>query len=117
MAVIAAYDIGDKIRIGCHTGTNLDGTVRDPFRDELGVATDPTAVTLKLRKLPDSTALVYGWPAPGANGVLIKESTGRFYVDYIAVDGDDGRWGWKIFGTGVIVTADEGEFRVVPSSV
>ena len=116
MAIIPAYDIGDKIRVGNHAGDNLDGTARDAFKDVLGVITDPTNVVLRLRKLPSGTPKLYGYPSGLSDGTLIKESAGRFYFDYIAVAGDDGRWGWKLEGTGQVTSADEGEFRVVASA-
>ena len=116
MAIIPAYNPGDKIRIGNHAGTNLDGSSRDAFKDVLGVITDPTTVKVKLRKLPDGTAKVYGWPTPDTDGVLTKEATGRFYVDYTALSTDDARWAWRLEGSGVITTADEGEFRILPTA-
>jgi hypothetical protein len=116
MATIPAYDIGDKIRIGNHVGTNLDGNARDAFKDSAGVVTDPDTITLRLRKLPSGTTKVFGYPS-GVDGVLIKESSGRYYTDYIAVSGDDGRWGWRLEGTGLVQTADEGEFRIAASAI
>ena len=116
MAIIPAYNPGDKIRIGNHAGTNLDGTARDAFKDVAGTITDPTTVKVKIRALPSGTAKVYGWPTPDTDGSLIRESVGRFYVDYTAVSSDVAPWAWRIEGSGAVTTADEGEFRVIPTS-
>lgn len=116
MGSIPTYDIGDKIRIGNHTGSNDDGEVRDAFRDAAAVATDPTTVTLRVRKLPSGTTKVYGWPSPGVDGTLTRESVGRFYTDYTAVVNDDGDWAWRLEGTSIVQTAEEGQFTVRPSA-
>src|SRR5262245_54079680 len=116
MAIIPSYDVGDKVRIGNHAGSNVDGTARQPFKDVAGADTDPTAIKVRFRKLPDGTARVLGYPSADTDGLLVREAVGRFYTDYIVQPGDDGRWGWKLEGTGVITSADEGEFRVSASA-
>lgn len=116
MGTIPTYDIGDKVRIGNHLGSNDDGNTRDAFTNVSGVATDPSAVTLRVRKRPSGTTHIYSWPSAGADGTLTKEATGRFYFDVSFTTGDDGRWAWRIEGTGTVTAADEGEFTIVPSA-
>jgi hypothetical protein len=107
---IPAFDVGDRIRLGNSTGTNSDGTARDPFRDVNGSATDPTAVSLQLIQ-PDGTLLVYNWPNQGlGDGLLLREALGRFYWDVTLSAA--GRWRWKLSGTGAVETSEEGELYV-----
>ena len=81
-----------------------------------GVATDPTTVTLKIRK-PDDTVLTFTYPAD-----IIKDSTGNFHYDYmpptIAADPEAiGKYHWRWDGTGSVKASDEGTFRVIESKV
>jgi len=110
--VLSAFDINDLVRIGNHTGTNENGDARAAFKDPAGVATDPSAVTVRLRK-PSGDVLVYGWPSAGADGTLVKEATGKFYID-VLID-ESGTWYWQLTGTGTVQTSEAGEFWVRPS--
>lgn len=90
---MATYDIGDQVRLTA-TLTDLDGT-----------ATDPTAVTLTVRK-PDLTATDHTY----ASGALTKSGTGVYYRD-VTLD-QSGNWYYRFAGTGALVVAEEGEFYV-----
>jgi hypothetical protein len=74
-----------------------------------GVATDPTTVTLTVKK-PDGTLLVYGWPTPGATGSLTREAAGRFYADVLLTI--KGVWKYELAGTGAVTTVEQGSFAV-----
>ena len=112
--VLPAFDIDDLLRIGNHSGTNdSDGSDRAAFTDPVGVVTDPSSVTVKTKD-PSGTIAEYGWPSAGPDGTLVKESTGRFYVD-VLLD-LDGTWYWQLTGEGTVQTSEEGEFWVRPSA-
>lgn len=102
----------DLVRLGNHSGTNDNGDARAAFKDPVGVATDPTSVTLMLRK-PSGALLEYSWPSAGDDGTLVKETTGRFYFD-VLID-EVGTWFWQFTGTGTVQTREEGEFWVRPT--
>lgn len=90
---MTTYDIGDQVRVTA-TLTDLAGT-----------ATDPTAVTLTVRK-PDGTSTSYTYGA----GTVTKSATGVYYKD---VDVDQaGEWNYRWTGTGALVVAEEGQFYV-----
>lgn len=97
-------DIGDLERIGNHAASGAAA-----FADISGTATDPTAVTLSVRK-PDGTRLVYGWPSDGANGAVVKDETGRFHVDVLLDQA--GNWLYRLAGTGDVTAAAEGYLTV-----
>lgn len=103
-------DIGDMIRVG-NPSQDTDSAA---FTTLVGVATDPTAVVLTILK-PDLTDLVYGWPSPGADGTLTRESAGRFYKDLL-ID-MAGTWRFRLEGTGAVTAASEGSLRVSRSRV
>lgn len=98
-------DIGDLIRFG-NPSQDDDSA---GFTNLIGMATDPTAVTLVVQK-PDGTKLTYGWPTAGANGTLTRESAGRFYAD-VPID-QAGKWQFRLSGTGAVTAASEGSLRV-----
>ena len=89
-----AYDVGDKIRITA-TFTNLAGT-----------ATDPTAVTFKI-KLPSGTTTTYIY---GTDAELVKSATGIYYVDWTFSLADSHRYMFS--GTGTVTASDEGTLLV-----
>lgn len=91
---MAAYDVGDKIRL-TETFTNL-----------AGVVTDPTAVTFKM-KLPNGTATTYVY---GTDAQLVKLGTGIYYVDWTFTMADSHRY--RFAGTGTVVASDEGTILV-----
>lgn len=102
-----SYDIGDVVRLGNHS-TNTDTAA---FSDASGVVTDPTVVTLALKK-PDGTTTTYTYNGAPA---LSKESTGRYYVDVPLTDA--GRWYYRLVGTGTVQAAAEGVLNVRISNV
>jgi hypothetical protein len=104
-----AIFIGDLIRVGNHSGGS-----RAAFATAAGTATDPTAVTLTV-EAPDATLAEYGWPTDGADGALVRETTGRFYVD-VDID-QDGVWSYRLAGTGAVQAVTEGQFYVQASEV
>lgn len=114
------YDVADVARIGNHALTvdeiaaDTAPTVRRAFTDINGVAVDPATVTLTVKR-PDGTSLVYGWPLTGADGLLTRETTGRFYAE-IALS-QAGRWRYRLAGTGAASAASEGDLRVQRSRV
>lgn len=69
--------------------------------------TDPTAVKFIYKRPSDDdpTVLVYG-----ADVDLIRESTGKYYVDLLLDDA--GLWKWRFESSGVVDNADQGEFEV-----
>jgi hypothetical protein len=102
MALIQTYDKSDRVRLGNHsTNTNTA-----PFTTVGGVATDPTAVVLTVRK-PDGTVTAYTWPSPAT---LSKEATGRFYVD-VTLDAS-GLWAYELAGTGAVQAVEQGRLYV-----
>lgn len=108
-------DVGDGIRVGNHaTDPAVGGSTGFVAFTTGNVATDPTTVTLTLQR-PDTTQLVYGWPAAGPNGTLTREAAGRFYRDLV-ID-QSGKWRWKLAGTGAVAAVQEGSFSVQTSKV
>lgn len=105
-----AYDVGDLVRVG----NPSQDTTTAAFATLAGTATDPDAVTLDVER-PDGTQLGYGWPVTGTDGMLMKESTGRFYVD-IEID-QAGWWKQRLAGTGAVTAASEDAFYVRPRIV
>jgi uncharacterized protein YfaS (alpha-2-macroglobulin family) len=87
------YDPGTRIR--------LSGVF-----EVAGVETDPTTITLKVRK-PTGTTTTYAYPA-----TITKDSTGRFHMDITPAGGEQGRWFYKFIGTGDAAAERERSFRV-----
>jgi hypothetical protein len=107
---VPAFDVGDKIRLGNHAGDNPDETTRAAFTDVTGTAADPTTVVLEILK-PSGTTLTYNYPTQGAgDGLLTKETTGRYYRD-LSLD-TAGLWHWTLSGTGTVETSEQGAFYV-----
>jgi len=109
-------DIGDRDRIGnpgINPATNAPLTKPPlPFTTG-GVATDPDAVLLTIRK-PNGTRLIFGWPTAAQDGLLIREDVGRFYADITYDQG--GTWNYRLEGTGAVVAAEEGYVSVTYSA-
>jgi hypothetical protein len=83
---------GSEVRLTC------DFDVND-------VATDPTTVSLIVRK-PSGTEATYTY----AGGTITKSAVGRYYKD-LAID-IDGLWTFRWVSTGTAAGADEGEIQV-----
>lgn len=106
-------DIGDLIRFG----NPSQATDAAAFTNLAGTATDPSAVTLIVKR-PDGTQTVYAWPTPGAGqSALTKEGgqTGRFYAEVVIDQG--GTWRYYLAGTGAVTAASEGTLQVGRSRV
>lgn len=102
-------DLGDRVRIGNHAAS---GAAAFTALDD--VATDPTTVTLTIKRA-DGTTLVYGYPTPADDGSLTREGTGRFYRD-VTCD-VPGVWRIKLDGTGAVVASEQTTFTVAGSLV
>jgi len=93
MAMANTYDVGDSVRIsGSFTVLN--------------VATDPTAVLMKVKKPGATESTVYDY----GQAQVVKDSTGKFHVDII-ID-RSGRWYYRWEGTGACYAASEDSFMV-----
>lgn len=88
----ALYEPGSKVRMsGAFTS--------------LGVDTDPTTITLKVKDPTGvTTTYTYGVEA------IVKDSTGHYHFDLIVTY--VGRWFYKWSGTGTIAATNEETFRV-----
>ena len=80
------------------------------FKNAAGVPTDPTAVTLRLRK-PDTTVITYTYQS-GAE--IVRDSAGAFHADIVV--NKRGTWEYKWMGTGAVVASDENSFEVAWSN-
>ena len=92
-----SYEIGQRVRI----------STASPF-SVAGVATDPTTITLQVRK-PDGTITSYTY----ALSEITRDSAGTYHKD-IDIDAE-GNWYYRWIGTGTVVAADENWFTVNPS--
>jgi hypothetical protein len=94
------YDLGDTIRL---TGT---------FASTAGVPANPTAVTFWV-KAPSSTVAVAETSTSWSN-----PSVGSFTFD--VHPSSTGVWAYRVFSTGNIIAAEEGQFMIrtplVPST-
>lgn len=91
---MAQYDIGDSNLISVN------------FTDKDGTSVDPTLVILRM-KPPLSVTVEYTYPG---NGQIIKDSTGKYHINYpITLSGVYyGKWA----GTGAVVGVEEFSFTV-----
>lgn len=89
---VAKYDVGDRVRVHVE------------FRNDEGVAADPTGVTIR-QKAPDGTVTSY---IAGEAEEVVHLGTGSYYLD-IDVDAA-GQWYYRAEGTGAVTAAAEGEF-------
>jgi uncharacterized protein YfaS (alpha-2-macroglobulin family) len=78
------------------------------FTDRAGVATDPSAVTGRVRA-PSGAVTEY------ATGQFAHPATGAYRLVVAASEG--GMWTWRIAGTGAVTAAEEGQFFVAPPTV
>lgn len=88
-----AYTLGTQVRLSATFTVS-------------GTATDPTAVTFKIRE-PDATVTTYVY---GTDAELVKSSTGVYYVDYTTAA--EGIHAWRMVGTGTVIAAEEQQFTV-----
>lgn len=87
---MTTYDIGDLVTLTA-TLTNTAGTL-----------SDPTSVTLTVRKPDGSSSTVSN----------TRSSTGVYTAD-VTID-QAGEWNYRWEGTGALVVAEEGQFYVRP---
>lgn len=90
------YDAGDLVWAWCSI-------------DVLGVATDPTALVVKLRDAAGVTVT----RTYGTDGELVKDATGRFHCAFIPTT--TGVWWVRWAGTGTAGGAAERRLYVRPS--
>lgn len=74
--------------------------------DVAGVATNPTATTFRIRE-PSGTVTTYLY---GSDNELVRDSAGRFHVDWSATEAGEHRVHWQ--GTGAAQGAAFGAFMV-----
>lgn len=75
------------------------------FRNFSGNPTNPTSVTLSIKKLGGSVE------TPTA----VNDATGYYHYDYTPLT--TGTYSYRFAGTGAVVSATEGEFTVTASAV
>lgn len=76
------------------------------IRTEAGVVTDPTALTLTVKK-PDGTSTVYTYTV---GPTIVRDSLGNYHAN---IDLDSaGWWRYSWIGTGAAAFAEGGRFRV-----
>ena len=102
--------VATTVRVGNHTLTAPEQAAgvsqRLPFVDEDGVPADPDQVAVALTA-PGGVTRTFGYPSAGPDdaGVLTKQETGRFYVDWTPAGGEDGVWRWALVGAMTLGTA------------
>lgn len=96
MTLPNSYDVGDKPRL----------RTNPVFKNDAGVATDPTTVTFRIR-IGSGTPTVYVY---GTNAQLVKAGTGDYYVDWTIAA--EGRHHYRFEGTGAVIAAAEQSFNV-----
>ena len=95
--------VATTVRVGNHTLTPDEAAAgvpqRDPFVGEDGLPVDPSTVGIWLQA-PTGQVRSFAYPAAGAGdtGVVTKQETGRFYVDWTPDDPEDGVWRWFLVG-------------------
>ena len=100
------HDIGDVVSLW------------SVFRNELGVQTAPTAVTLTVRRPTGAVALVTNRAAEAGEETLAEAATGQTLSGVTGVYRGDvdidvaGLWWYRWQGTGTVVEAEEGSFGV-----
>jgi uncharacterized protein YfaS (alpha-2-macroglobulin family) len=97
-----AYDAGDVVP--CSFAVN----------NSAGTAADPTGLTFKIRS-PAGTVTTYTY---GTDSQLVKDSTGRYHVDWPvpAAAASEGLWSVRFEATGTNACAGEASFRVRDSA-
>lgn len=98
MTTYNAYDVGDLVRL---TGT---------FTDADGVATDPTAITIRI-KTPARVETTYTY---GVDAGVERDSTGVYHIDVDITQ--VGTWFYRWAGTGAVKAAQENVLTVRESA-
>lgn len=94
-----------------HEGQEFSIRTTDPFKNEAGTATDPTAVVLRVKQ-PNGTTTDYHWPTPAD---LTRVAAGDFKKSLIPAVGSAGIWEAQWTGTGAVAAVAKRRFRVFPS--
>lgn len=110
--------VGSTVRVGNHalSAAEVEAGAPDrlPYVDDDGAPVDPATVRIWLQA-PTGDVRRFSYPTvdPADEGLVQQESTGRFYVDWTPVGGEDGLWRWMSEGadTGSAVT-DQDVFYV-----
>lgn len=105
--VIKTYDIGDAVRLYSYD-PDADPLEVTGFRDEAGLAIDPTMTTFRLL-LPDGTVVTKSTP----DAAVVRDGTGRYHWDYQPTV-QAGSHKYRAIGTGAVVAAGSWEFYVRP---
>jgi hypothetical protein len=93
---MAKINVGDVQRVSALNITNV-----------AGVVTDPTTLTLKVRKPGDTAVTTYTY---GEDVIVVKDSTGNFHAD-LPLD-TEGTWRYDWVGTGAAAFSEGGRFYV-----
>lgn len=101
--------LATSVRVGNHVVTAEEAAAgvapRKPFIDETGAPVDPDFVGLALTAATGQIrTFAYPTAGPTDTGVLTKQETGRFYVDWapglpVGPQAEDGLWGWTLTAT------------------
>jgi hypothetical protein len=97
-----SYIVGQKVRFFPRGG------IRDPFANDALV--DPT-VTFKITS-PSAATTTYVYPT---DVQLVKESAGKYHVDFVL--NAAGTWKWKWEASGTYVWVDDGVETVVAALI
>jgi hypothetical protein len=96
---INVYDKGDLVQLPAS------------FVDQNASPADPGGVSVKFQQ-PDGAITTYVY---GADIAVVKDATGEYHLDVIV--NLSGVWKYKWFGTGLVQTAEGGQFTVKPSAI
>lgn len=116
---ILLVDVGDRLRLGNHAATAAETAAGTPvtraaFRDGNNSVGDPSPVTITI-KAPDGTTLAAVWTGgaagSGTNGI-VRESLGRYSLDYTVTQA--GTHLWELRGEGTIITVEQSQFYARP---
>ncbi len=105
-----SVSVATTVRVGNHLLTTQEQAAgvpqRLPFVDDAGAPVDPDSVRLWLTA-PTGTQRGFAYPTAGTGdaGVLTKQETGRYYVDWTPDDPEDGVWRWTLAGAMTLGTA------------
>ena len=109
--ILGPFTIGQRVRVGNEsTLRDAAGNAIGAFKNSAGLDTDPTGVTIGVEK-PNGVVTTYTYSL----ATVLKETTGRFYVDL--TPDVAGVWSVKETGTGTVVAAMQMQFFVYPDLV
>ena len=76
---------------------------------ETGYLVDPTELFLHVRS-PNETVVTYNYN--GGAGLINRQSSGTYYMDY--VPDDEGIWFYHYFASGTGASASQSRFEILP---